>query len=74
MREPNNIPNEYGESWDDGTYQTGATAQGKRQSGLITGLLIATIFLGGIASALGVMNVRLLQQPMRYRRCACPAR
>lgn len=62
MREPNNIPNEYGESWDDGTYQTGATAQGKRQSGLITGLLIATIFLGGIASALGVMNVRLLQQ------------
>lgn len=62
MRETNNIPIEYGESWDDGTYQTGATAQGKNQSGLITGLLIATIFLGGIASALGVMNVRLLQQ------------
>ena len=62
MREPNNNPNEYGESWDDGTYQTGATPDRKGQSGLITGLLIATIFLGGIASALGVMNVRLLQQ------------
>lgn len=62
MREPNNNPNEYGESWDDGTYQTGATPDRKGQSGLITGLLIATIFLGSIASALGVMNVRLLQQ------------
>lgn len=62
MREPNNNPNEYGESWDDGTYQTGATPDRKGQSGLITGLLIATIFLGSIASALGVMNIRLLQQ------------
>ena len=62
MRDQNNIPNENSESWDDGTYQTGATPDRKSQSGLITGLLIATIFLGGIASALGVMNIRLLQQ------------
>ena len=49
-------------TWDDGTYQTGATQPGKGQSGLIAGLLAATIFLGGIASALGIMNIRLLQQ------------
>ena len=62
MRDQNNLPNEYPESWDDGTYQTGATPEGKRQSALITGLLIATIFLGSIASALGIMNIRLLRQ------------
>ena len=62
MREQNNIPNEYPENWDDGTYQTGATSEGKRQSTLITALLIATIFLGSIASALGIMNIRLLRQ------------
>ena len=62
MREQNNIPNEYPESWDDGTYQTGAAQPGKGQSMVITALLAATIFLGGIASALGVMNVRLLRQ------------
>lgn len=62
MRHQNNIPNESPEIWDDGTYQTGATPNGKRQSALITGLLITTIFFGGIASALGIMNVRLLQQ------------
>lgn len=62
MRDQNNLPNEYPESWDDGTYQTGATSEGKRQSALITALLIATIFLGSIASALGVMNIRLLRQ------------
>lgn len=62
MRDQNSISNQYPENWDDGTYQTGATPDRKGQSGLITGLLIATIFLGGIASALGVMNIRLLQQ------------
>lgn len=49
-------------TWDDGTYQTGAAQPGKNQSGVIAGLLAATIFLGGIASALGIMNVRLLKQ------------
>ncbi len=49
-------------TWDDGTYQTGAAQPGKSQSGLIAGLLSATIFLGGIASALGLMNIRLLRQ------------
>lgn len=49
-------------TWDDGTYQTGAAQPGKGQSGIIAGLLAATIFLGSIASALGLMNIRLLRQ------------
>ena len=67
MREKNNIPTEEIESWDDGTYQTGAAQPGKGQSGLIAGLLAATIFLGGIASALGIMNIRLLRQLDRQK-------
>ena len=47
-------------TWDDGTYQTGATPPSKGQSATITALLIAVIFLGGLASALGLMNIRLL--------------
>lgn len=53
-------PTEY--SWDTGTYQTGASKPNKNQSAVITALLVSTIFLGGIASALGIMNIRLLSQ------------
>ena len=62
--------NEY--TWDSGTYQTGATQAAKAQSGLITGLLIAVIFLGGLASALGLMNVRLLSQLMKEKEDVLP--
>lgn len=62
MREQNSAPTEYGENWDTGTYQTGASSPRKRQSVLITVLLMAVIFLGGIASALGIMNVRLIHR------------
>ena len=57
--------NEY--NWDSGTYQTGATEPNKGQSVVITVLLIAVIFLGGLASALGLMNIRLLSQLMRQQ-------
>lgn len=60
MREHDPMTNEYSESWDSGTYQTGPSKPLKRQSVLITVLLMSVIFLGGIASALGVMNVHLL--------------
>lgn len=60
MAKQNNDTTEY--TWDSGTYQTGASQPNKSQSGLITGLLIATIFLGGIASALGVINIHLLAE------------
>ncbi len=69
MAKNNSIENE---SWDSGTYQTGSTKEGKGQNGLITGLLIAVIFLGGLASALGLMNFKLLTQLMNQQSQALP--
>ncbi len=48
--------------WDQDSYATGSTQPPKTRRGLVTGLLIAVIFLGGIASALGILNIRLLGQ------------
>lgn len=72
MREQNNNPTNEIENWDDGTYQTGTAQPGKNQSGVIAGLLAATIFLGGIASALGIMNVRLLRQLQQPQESVLP--
>jgi len=47
---------------EQNTYQTGRTDPPKRRSGLIALLLVSVIFFGGIASAMGVMNIRLTQQ------------
>ena len=57
-------------TWDDGTYQTGATPPNKGQSTAITALLIAVIFLGGLASALGLMNIRLISELTRQQQNA----
>lgn len=48
--------------WDAGTYQTGSTTPPKRVSGPVTVLLLLVIFLGGIASGLGLVNFKLIQQ------------
>ncbi len=53
---------EYMGEWDDGTYRTGAIQPPKRSSGLVAVLLVAVIFLGGICSALGVVNIQLLHR------------
>ena len=42
-------------------YRTGRTQPKKSSSGLITGLLICIIFLCGLVSALGLMNIRLFR-------------
>ena len=44
--------------WDDGFYRTGSTKPPKSHGGLIATLLIAVIFLSGISSALGILNIR----------------
>lgn len=67
MRDQNSNPNEYPADWDSGTYQTGASKPKGGQSTTITVLLVAVIFLGGLASALGVMNVRLLSRLVRQQ-------
>lgn len=51
--------------WDQGVYQTGSTRPPKSHGGLIAFLLITVIFLGGIASALGILNIRLFQKLRR---------
>lgn len=43
-------------------YRTGRTRPQKSRSGLITGLLIAVIFLGGVVSVLGLLNIKLFRQ------------
>ena len=50
---------DYCDPWDQGTYQTGSTNPPKSHNGLIAVLLIAVIFLAGIVSILGIMNIRL---------------
>lgn len=74
MREHNSISNENMEAWDDGTYQTGACKHEKHTSALVTGLLAAVILLGGLASALGMMNIRLLAQLQNQDSEAVPMR
>lgn len=48
--------------YDPDNYRTGRTRPPKRRSGLIAFLLVVIIFLGGLSSALGVMNIRLFRQ------------
>lgn len=55
-----NSKTEYSEVWDAGTYQTGNTTPPKNGNPVVTVLLILVIFLGGIASAMGIINLRLL--------------
>ena len=43
-------------------YRTGRTQPKKSRSGLIAVLLILVIFLAGIISAMGLLNIRLFRQ------------
>ena len=48
--------------WDDGVYGTGPTEPPKNRGGLVALLLILVIFLIGIITVLGILNVRLFHQ------------
>lgn len=48
--------------WDDNTYYTGPTEPPKNRGALIALLLIFIIFLCGIVTVLGVLNIRLFQK------------
>ena len=50
------------EPWDQGLYETGRTRPPKRYGGLIAILLVLVIFLSGLVSVLGILNVRLFAQ------------
>jgi len=48
--------------WDEEIYGTGNTRPPKNHGGIIALLLIVVIFLSGIISVLGLMNVKLFQE------------
>ncbi|MBQ7801207.1 MAG: trypsin-like peptidase domain-containing protein [Oscillospiraceae bacterium] len=48
--------------WEHGVYETGRTRPPKSHGGLVAVLLVIVIFLGGLVSALGVLNIRLFAQ------------
>ena len=48
--------------WEPGKYETGRTNPPKSHHGLIAVLLVVVIFLSGLVSFLGVLNVRLFAQ------------
>lgn len=48
--------------WEQDTYQTGFTRPPKSYGGVIAFLLVLVIFLCGISTALGLMNIRLFHQ------------
>jgi len=50
------------EFWDDGSWQTGSTQPPKDRGGTMALLLILIIFLCGIITVLGILNVRLFTQ------------
>ena len=50
------------ETWAQRTYRTGGTQPPKSSGGLIAFLLVVIIFLCGISTALGMMNIRLFHQ------------
>ena len=50
------------ENWDDGSWQTGSTQPPKSHSPLIALMLIVIIFLCGIITVLGILNIRLFSR------------
>ena len=50
------------EPWDDGSWQTGSTQPSKDRGGTMALLLILIIFLCGIITVLGILNVKLFTQ------------
>ena len=48
--------------WEPGIYETGRTRPPKSHNSLITVLLVVVIFLSGLVSFLGVLNVKLFAQ------------
>ena len=53
--------------WDPDFYETGSTKPPKSHGGLVAVLLTAVIFLGGISSALGILNIRLVKEVSKNR-------
>ncbi len=53
---------DFPEPWEQNFYQTGSTRPPKNRRGLFAVLMVCVIFLGGIISALGLLNIRLFRK------------
>ena len=53
---------EYEYDWDDQYYGTGPTQPPKERGGIMALMLILVIFLFGIITVLGILNIRLFQE------------
>ena len=60
------------EPWDDGSWQTGSTQPPKDRGGSMALLLILIIFLCGIITVLGIMNVKLFTQLRNREEVSAP--
>ena len=56
------ITEDYPEPWEKSSYSTGATRPPKSHRGVLAILLITLIFLGGVATAFNLLNIRLFQE------------
>ena len=54
--------------WDRDSYETGSTRPPKSNRGLLALFLVAGILIGGVMTALGGMNIHLVQQWMERER------
>ena len=61
------------DSWEEGSWQTGSTVPPKSHSPLVALMLIAIIFLCGIVTVLGILNIRLFSQLRKRRRRITPS-
>lgn len=52
----------YNDPWERDFYGTGSTRPPKSYGGILAVLLVAVILLGGVCSALGIINLQLLRQ------------
>ena len=62
MDNHNDFDNEYEYDWDNRYYGTGPTEPPKERGGAMALMLILIIFLFGIITVLGVLNVKLFQE------------
>ena len=62
MENRNYYENENEYDWDDQYYGTGNTEPPKQRSGAMALMLILVIFLFGIITVLGILNIRLFQE------------
>lgn len=59
---------DYRDPWDRGTYQTGFTEPPKNHNALVALLLVLVIFLAGIVSILGFLNVKLFAELSKQKK------